>query len=57
MKFKLVNSRSFGVPQLRVQVFILGMREDIDFYYQFLTPTHGYGKNQQSFCHTTRFYS
>ncbi|MFP7487813.1 DNA cytosine methyltransferase [Priestia filamentosa] len=38
---KLVNSRDYGVPQLRERVFLVGVREDIDFEYIFPNPTHG----------------
>ncbi|MEH7321180.1 DNA cytosine methyltransferase [Priestia megaterium] len=38
---KLVNSRDYGVPQLRERVFLVGVREDIDFEYTFPNPTHG----------------
>ncbi|UZW66633.1 DNA cytosine methyltransferase [Priestia flexa] len=41
VKFQLVNSRDYGVPQLRERVFIVGVREDINFQYQFPEPTHG----------------
>lgn len=40
---KLVNSRDYGVPQLRERVFLIGVREDIDFEYTFPEPTHGEG--------------
>ncbi len=40
---KLVNSRDYGVPQLRERVFLVGVREDIDFEYSFPEPTHGEG--------------
>jgi DNA (cytosine-5)-methyltransferase 1 len=38
---KLVNARDYGVPQLRERVFLVGVREDIDFEYIFPEPTHG----------------
>lgn len=38
---KLVNARDYGVPQLRERVFLVGVREDIDFEYTFPEPTHG----------------
>src|SRR5699024_67341 len=38
---KLVNSRDFGVTQLRERVFLIGVREDINFKYEFPNPTHG----------------
>lgn len=40
---KLVNARDYGVPQLRERVFLVGVREDIDFEYSFPEPTHGEG--------------
>jgi DNA (cytosine-5)-methyltransferase 1 len=40
---KLVNARDYGVPQLRERVFLVGVREDIDFEYIFPEPTHGEG--------------
>lgn len=43
--YKLVNARDYGVPQLRERVFIVGVRDDIDFDYQFPKPTHGNGKD------------
>lgn len=44
IQYKLVNSRDYGVPQLRERVFIIGVREDIKFTYEFPEPTHGPGK-------------
>ncbi|TSI02738.1 DNA cytosine methyltransferase [Lysinibacillus sp. BW-2-10] len=41
VKYKLVNARDYGVPQMRERVFIVGVREDLDFDYQFPEPTHG----------------
>jgi DNA (cytosine-5)-methyltransferase 1 len=38
---KLLNARDYGVPQLRERVFLVGVREDIDFEYKFPEPTHG----------------
>lgn len=38
---KLVNSRDYGAPQLRERVFLIGVRNDIDFEYEFPEPTHG----------------
>src|SRR5699024_2130437 len=37
---KLLNSSDYGVPQTRERVFLVGVREDIDFEYEFLEPTH-----------------
>lgn len=41
VSYKLVNARDYGVPQLRERVFIVGVREDVDFEYEFPEPTHG----------------
>src|SRR5699024_1115255 len=38
---KLVNARDYGVAQNRERVCLIGVREDIDFEYEFLKPTHG----------------
>ncbi|WP_242305679.1 DNA cytosine methyltransferase [Bacillus cereus group sp. BfR-BA-01451] len=38
---KLLNSRDYGVPQIRERVLIIGVRNDIDFEYHFPNPTHG----------------
>jgi len=40
---KLLNSRDYGVPQTRERVFLVGVREDIDFEYEFPEPTHSEG--------------
>ncbi len=40
---KLLNSRDYGVPQIRERVFLVGVREDINFEYDFPEPTHGNG--------------
>lgn len=45
LKYKLVNSRDFGVPQLRERVFIIGIREDLNIKYEFPEPTHGSSNN------------
>jgi DNA (cytosine-5)-methyltransferase 1 len=39
----LVNAKNYGVPQDRERVFIIGVREDIDFKYDLPLPTHGEG--------------
>lgn len=39
--YKLVNARDYGVPQLRERVFIIGVRDDLDFEYKFPEATHG----------------
>ncbi|MBE1553201.1 DNA cytosine methyltransferase [Sporosarcina limicola] len=47
--YKLVNARDYGVPQSRERVFIVGVREDIDFDYEFPEATHGEGQGLQPF--------
>lgn len=37
---KVLNSADFGVPQNRQRVFIVGVRNDIDFEYKFPQATH-----------------
>lgn len=49
VKFKLLNSRDYGVPQLRERVFIVGVRKDLDFEYDFPMPTHGNDDNLTPF--------
>lgn len=46
VQFKLVNARDYGVPQQRERVFIIGIRNDIDFNYKFPSPTHGVDKGK-----------
>jgi DNA (cytosine-5)-methyltransferase 1 len=41
VKHKLVNAKDYGVPQNRERVFLVGVREDIPFEYQFPDATHG----------------
>ncbi len=41
VKHKLVNARDYGVPQIRERVFLVGVRNDIDFDYNFPESTHG----------------
>ncbi|HHB1888849.1 TPA: DNA (cytosine-5-)-methyltransferase [Bacillus cereus] len=44
VKFKLLNSRDYGVPQLRERVIIVGIRKDVEFEYEYPEATHGEGK-------------
>ena len=46
VQFKLVNARDYGVPQLRERVFIIGIRNDIEFEYDFPAPSHGKGNRR-----------
>ncbi len=44
VQFKLVNAKDYGAPQNRERVFIIGVRNNIEFDYKFPMPTHGEGK-------------
>lgn len=46
---KLVNARDYGVPQLRERIFLIGVRQDIDFVYDFPKQTHGETPDLKSF--------
>ena len=46
---KLVNARDYGIPQMRERVFLVGVRKDIDFTYNFPRETHGDKKDQLPF--------
>lgn len=37
---QVLNAADFGVPQTRQRVIIIGVRKDVDFEYQYPTPTH-----------------
>lgn len=37
---QVLTAADFGVPQMRQRVFIVGVRDDIDFVYEYPTPTH-----------------
>jgi len=37
---RLLNAADFGVPQLRQRVFIVGVRNDIEFSFVYPSPTH-----------------
>ena len=40
IQYKLLNSANYGVPQKRERVFIIGVREDIEFQYTFPEASH-----------------
>lgn len=42
---KLVNARDYGVPQIRERVFLVGIRNDLNFKYEFPDATHGDDEN------------
>lgn len=41
---KLLNSRDYGVPQMRERVLLIGVRNHLDFKYNFPNTTHGVSK-------------
>lgn len=41
VKWKVLDARDFGVPQRRRRVFLVGIRSDQEFDYNFPTPSHG----------------
>ncbi|MDZ5760534.1 DNA cytosine methyltransferase [Carnobacterium maltaromaticum] len=48
----LVNSRDYGVPQLRERVFMIGVHKEKvsnDFKYELPSPTNGVNKSEKSF--------
>ena len=46
VKYKILNAADYGVPQTRLRVIIIGVREDVDFEYEYPAPTHDKdGKN------------
>lgn len=40
VKYQLLNSADYGVPQTRMRVIIVGIREDLDIDFEFPKPTH-----------------
>lgn len=40
VKYKILNAADYGVPQTRMRVIIVGVRKDINWEYEFPTPTH-----------------
>ncbi len=43
VKWQVLNAKDYGVAQNRKRVFLVGIRSDIDFDYEFPEPTHGPG--------------
>ena len=39
--WRLLNAKDFGVPQDRERIFMVGVRQDLDFEYQYPEATHG----------------
>lgn len=46
---KTLNAKDYGVPQSRERVFIVGIRNDINYEWTFPEPTHGRRHNQNNY--------
>lgn len=40
VQYKLLNAADYGVPQRRERVFIVGVRNDLDFHFEYPEPNH-----------------
>ena len=40
LSYKLLNARDYGVPQSRRRMIVIGVRNDINFEFEFPKPTH-----------------
>ena len=40
VQYKILNAADYGVPQTRQRIFIIGVRNDIDFEYTYPTPSN-----------------
>ncbi len=49
VQMKLTNAKDYGVPQSRQRVFLVGVRNDLDFEYSFPEPTHGIANGKTSY--------
>lgn len=54
VKYNLLNACDYGVPQLRERIFLVGVRNDINYNYIFPTQTHGTGNSLLEKCPTLR---
>ena len=43
VSYKILNAADYGVPQTRLRVIIVGVRNDIEWKYSFPAPTHTQG--------------
>jgi len=44
VSWRVLNAKNYGVPQDRWRLFIVGVRKDLNFVYDFPESTHGLGK-------------
>jgi len=40
LKWKELHAADYGVPQFRIRIFLVGIREDLTFNYKYPVPTH-----------------
>ena len=50
VKWQVLNAENYGVAQSRRRVFIVGIRSDLDFEYEFPVPQFGDGTRRQLVC-------
>lgn len=53
VQYKLLNAADYGVPQKRMRVIIVGVREDISFEFHYPLPTH----SEQASLYTEKWVS
>lgn len=46
VQYKLMNAADYGVPQTRMRVIIVGVRNDVNFEYIYPTPSHNKDGNE-----------
>ena len=51
LKMKTLNAKDFGVPQSRERVFIVGIRNDIEYEWTFPEPIYGIKRNLHRYLH------
>lgn len=47
VKYKVLNAADYGVPQTRQRVIIIGVRNDVEFEYNYPAPTHSKDGNDE----------
>jgi DNA (cytosine-5)-methyltransferase 1 len=45
--WSILNAKDYGVAQSRRRIFLVGIRSDLDFVYEFPKPTHGPGRENR----------
>ena len=43
VKYELLDAKDYGLPQDRQRIFIVGVRKDLEYEFEFPKPTHGPG--------------